>query len=526
MRLTSFFLAALAGTALALPTMIKTTAGGPEITALPSNTTGLLNGLEGHGAAAFAAAAIGVETKVIDAAAKADLVAWISGVNVKLDASVLAAIKGWCEGSVDVLPLDIIAEVAGYVPVAVSIAAEAGLSVDVSGIISGLVSGGVALIADVQVELQAFIKSNININVKSLAALEVCAFGGVVESLSAEVKAALIAYLKAPTCALDVALKAAVQLWADAQIGRDVVAIGKLSKTASISTDVGASIAKLVDANGIVTASTIASLKAWVDAQVNLDAKTKAALDLCTKAKAAATLDVDNVLSLSKWLVSAELDPQLKAVLLVWLHSRITPDLSTTLTHLTPADIAALSAWIKGDIAAELSTTVKSAIALAISAESAVYVTVDAIAELAGLVVRLVDVQIDPSIELIIIKWLTGTSGISGTLPTIPTVSGLPIPSTIPTIPKVSGLPIPSTIPTIPKVSGLPIPSTIPTIPKVSGLPIPSNIPTIPKDFGLPTLSTDPKALPLPSASGFVTLAAPSATLVPSGASSLGSCSR
>jgi hypothetical protein len=313
-----------------------------------------------------------------------------------------------------------------------------------------------------------------------------------------------VAYLSASSSTLDVTLKAAVKLWVGAQVGVNVVSVGNVTETASISASVGASVAAVVDANGIVAASVIASLKAWLDVQVNLDATIKAALDVFFNAKAVATLDVDVVLSLSEWLIGSDctLDPQLKAILLFWLHGRVTADIPTAV--LASTDIATLSAWIKGGVAAELSVTVQSAIALAISAEAAIYTSADAIAELAAIIAGLVDVQIPANIELILVKWLTGSSSSATTKP-IASILPSVLPASILPTPTASLLPV-SILPT-------PTPSLLPA----SILPIPSaslkalSLPTSSEIVKLPTSS---EIVKLPTSSGIVKLPKPTPTAV------------
>ncbi|OKL58281.1 hypothetical protein UA08_06751 [Talaromyces atroroseus] len=369
-----------------------------------------LDGLSAEGAAAWVGASLGLEASVIDVSARTDLATWIGGASVNLDASVVAAIKDWCNGASSAeLDVEVIAEISLLTPFAIAIAAAGDLVVDVEGIVSVGAAVGVVLEASLQATLETFIAANADLDAEVKVALNICAAGGLVASLSADVKAALTAYLDDASCGLSASLKAAIKLWLSGTVGVGVSALGTVSTAASISASIGAAIDAAVDVSGIVSASYISSLEAWISAQTDLDADIKAWLEVCTGAESALSLDVDAVIKLTAWLFdsSCTLSAQLKAVVLVWLNVRV--NLADTVSVLAAADIATLTAWIGGDIAASLSATVKGVIAVAIAGEAVVNVSVDAVAELVGVLTGCVSgIDISVDIQIILGKWVSG----------------------------------------------------------------------------------------------------------------------
>jgi hypothetical protein len=286
------------------------------------------------------------------------------------------------------------------------------LSVSISGITSTTANAGVALDASLRADLIAFLKAHVNLDSEVNVALEVCASGGVVAALTADVKAAILAYLMSSDCSLSASLIAAIKLWCEGKTGSGVSIIGDIPSAASISSSVGASIATAIDSEGIITSSSISALKTWITGiDIDLDADTKAALELCIEGKAAVSLDDTEVIKLTQWLFSAKcsLTGQLKAVVLVWLYVRAT--VGDTVSVLSVTDIATLTAWFEGDISASLSAVVKGVIATAIGGEAVVNVSLDAVAQLVAVITGLVtDVSVDINIVVILAKWVTGNT--------------------------------------------------------------------------------------------------------------------
>ncbi|EED12251.1 cell wall protein, putative [Talaromyces stipitatus ATCC 10500] len=373
------------------------------------NPSNLLVDLSAEGAAAFVGASLGLKADLIDVDAKAKLGLWLDGTDIDLDVSVKTALKGWCTGASAELDVDVVAEIALFAPCAAGIAAKGGLVVDVNGIASVGAAVGVILEADLQAELLAFLKANLDLDSEVAVGLHICANGGLVVALTADVKAALTAWLSSSECGLSAGLKAAIGLWLEAQVGVGAVALGTVSTAASISGSIGLTIDAAVDVEGILSATYITALKAWISAQVNLDADIKAALGICAGAKAAITLDIVAVEKLTAWLLSAEcsLTAELKAAVLLWLHVRVT--VAETISVLSAADIATLTTWIGGEIAADLSAVVKGVIGVAIAGEAVVNVSVDAIAELIGVLTGCVSgIDISLDIQIILGKWISG----------------------------------------------------------------------------------------------------------------------
>jgi hypothetical protein len=413
MRLAAFAITALATCAFALPSAPVSDVFRHERRFISDtlhlpNPSELLSGLSAEGAAAFVGASLGLKADLIDADAKAKLSVWLDGADINLNAGVKTSLKGWCSRSSAELGVDIIAEIALFAPCAVGIAAKGGLVVDVNGISSVGAAVGVILESSLQVELLAFLKA-IHLESKVNVALHICANGGLATTLTGDVKAALTAWLTSSECGLSVALKAAIGLWLDADVGVGAVAIGIVSTAASISSSVGVSIDAAVDAAGILSATYISALEAWIAGEGNLDGDIKAILEICIGARAAVTLDITAVEKLTAWLLSTScsITVELKAAVLLWLHIRVTE--IENISVLSAADTATLTTWIAGDIAADLSAVVKGVIGVATAGEAVVNVAVDAVAELIGVLTGCVSgVDISVDIQAILGKWISG----------------------------------------------------------------------------------------------------------------------
>lgn len=412
MRFAAFAISALATCAFALPS--KSVPAVVNERGLISDVLNLLNpsdlmsDLSAEGAAAFVGASLGCESSIISADAKAKLSVWLDG-DIDLDAGVKTSLKGWCSGTTASLDVDVIAEIALFTPCAVGIAAKGGLVVDVNGIASVGAAVGVVLEASLQVELLAFLKANVNLDSDINVALYLCANGGLVTALTADVKASITAWLASSDCGLSASLKAAVGLWLEAEVGVGAVALGTVSTAASISGSIGVSIDAAVDASGLLSATYISALEAWISSETSLDADIKASLEVCVGAKAAISLDLSAVETLTAWLFSSKcsLTVELKAAVLLWLHVRVTE--VATISVLTATDIATLTTWLSGSIATDLSAVVKGVVGVAIAGEAVVNVAVDAVAELIGVLTGCVSgVEVSADIQIILGKWISG----------------------------------------------------------------------------------------------------------------------
>ncbi|QGA22163.1 hypothetical protein EYB26_009877 [Talaromyces marneffei] len=369
----------------------------------------LLSGLCAEGAAAFVGASLGLKADLINVDAKAKLGIWLDGADLDLDLSVKTSLKSWCSDASVELDVDVIAKIALFTPCAVGIAAEGGLVVDINGISSVGAAVGVILEASLQVELLAFLQANIHLDTGVNVALHICANGGLVTALTADVKAVITAWLASSECGLPIDLKVAIGLWLEAEVGVGAVAIGAVSTAASISGSVGVSIDAAVDVAGILSVTYIGALEAWIAAQLNLDADIKVILELCASAEAAVALEIEAVEKLTVWLLSTgcSLTVELKAAVLLWLHARVAEVESVSV--LAAADIATLTTWIESDIAADLSAVVKGVIGVAIAGEAVVDVAVEAVAELIGVLTGCVTgVEISVDIQIILGKWISG----------------------------------------------------------------------------------------------------------------------
>lgn len=414
MRFTSFAITALATCAIARPSpMAPVVARSSSLLTEVSDLldpSSALDGLSAQGAAAFVGAGLGLESGVISVDARTELNTWIGSASAELDSSVITSLQSWCTGSSSVaLSADVVADISLLVPFAVTIAAEGGLQVETTGITSVGTAVGVVLETSLQSELEAYIKANTDLDSEVLVALNICAAGGVVSSISSDIISVITAWLSSSSCTLSADLKAAIKLWISGTVGTGVSALGSVSTDISLITSIGASINAAVDSSGIVASSYISSLEAWISSQTDLDADIKGWLAVCTAAKGAINLDVDAVGQLTAWLFdsSCTLTAELKAVVLLWLHVRVT--VSDTISVLSSTDISTLSTWISGEISSELSSSIRGVIAVAIAGEAVVNVSVETIAEVIAVItgcVSGIDVSVD--IEIIIAKWISG----------------------------------------------------------------------------------------------------------------------
>ncbi|KAI3139150.1 hypothetical protein CBS147326_2828 [Penicillium roqueforti] len=440
MRSNLVLLASLAGSALAYPTDIavdRRTFGlaaeivgsaaadvGGIISAVLGggghSSTSLLAGLSAHGAAALEGGLLGCSAGKIHADARGELKTWLSG-QVSISGSVKTSLLSWCEGSTATLSADVLAALSVYIPTCADLASKESLYVTVEGIFtSAELEAELVLSAAAQASLDVFIKGSASLAADVKSGLSVCAAGGVVGSLSADVKASLSAWVSASDCALSAALKASVSAWCEGKAGADLVSVGSISASGLTAVSVGASVGAAVEEAGALSASAQAAISAFLDAKidVNLSAEVEAALKACAEGKLASSLTVEVRTALAVWLSasSCSLGVELKAVVLLWLSVAVTAEASLDLVTGLFVDI---TGFLTESVLSLLSINLRGALSLLAAGESLTVLSWEARSELAAFLGGCLDINIGVSIELIIIEWFTGCS-----IPGAPAPSG------------------------------------------------------------------------------------------------------
>ncbi|KAJ6114538.1 hypothetical protein N7486_000316 [Penicillium sp. IBT 16267x] len=454
-----------------------------------SGSVTLLAGLSARGAAALEGGALGCSHSTIHAGARAELKTWLYG-QTHITGSLKSSLLSWCEGHISTLDAGVTAGLAVYIPTCADLAAKESIYVTIDGIFDASeMESTLILSASAQTSLTAFISANVDLDVEVRAGLHLCAAGGIIGSLGADIKASLLAWVQGADCGLSATLKASVLAWIKGEAGADLVAVGSISTDALTSHSVGASIEVLVEESGVLSASALASIAAFLEADVSvdIDVNVRAALTACAEGRLAAALSVDLRTSLAVWLSGSDctLGVELKAVILLWLSVAVTAEASVDVVSGLFVDI---TSFMTEEIIAVLSVNLRGAFALLEAGESLTLLSWEARAELAAFLGGCTSIDISVSIELIITEWFTGCSigsgSGSGSSPSGPAGSG-PVPSgPAPTGPAGSG-PVPSgPAATGPAGSG-PVPSgPAPTGPAGSG-PVPSGpAPTGPAGSG------------------------------------------
>ncbi|KAF7117852.1 hypothetical protein CNMCM5793_007155 [Aspergillus hiratsukae] len=429
-----------------------------------TRTSALLAGLSAQAAAALQGGVLGCKAGAIHAAARAELAAWLrAGAAAELDASIKASLLDWCEGDVSVtLDVDVCAGLSVLIPTCADIAAKGDLFVTIDGIFSSAeVAANVVLSASAQASLSAFLSASVGaaLDAKVRAGLGLCAGGGVFVDLAADVQAALKVWLASSECSLSASLKIAVLAWLEGKVGADVIAIGSLPSGGLATISAGASIAALVEETGLLSASAQLSLAAFLEADISagLDVHVLAALEACAKGGAAVSLDVEVRTALVAWLTgsSCSLGAELKAVVLLWLSFAVEADLAVSVST---GLLGELTSFLTGTIEATLGAVFRGVLSIMISGESMSTLSIDARAQLAAILGGAAGIEIDASIEIILIGWLTGCGHLPGgsgfirngnpgtSTPAVP-VTGVP---SLPAVPTPSGIPsgsVPVSIP-------------------------------------------------------------------------------
>ncbi|KAJ5967476.1 hypothetical protein N7501_003724 [Penicillium viridicatum] len=422
----------------------------------------VLAGLSAEGAAALSGGALGCKSGVIHHKAKAALKAWLL-FHADLDLSLKKSLISWCEGNDElVLSADILAALSVYIPGCADIAAQGQLYVTVDGIFDAAsLQSALVLSAGAQASLSAWIEARLDLDVGVKVGLNVCAAGGVVSSLAADIKASLLAWINSKECDLSAHLKVSVLAWINGHAGGDLVEIGALADTALSTISVGASVGVHVLESGLLSVGGQATLAAFlgIDLAAGLATDVKLALEACAKGELATSVELDIRTQLAIWLHSSDcsLGVELKAVVLLWLSFAVEADVSASLD---------LVGGLVGDVTGLLTETLsglsvdlRGALSLCAAGGSLVDLSFAARTELAAFLSGCTSIDIDVTIQIIIMQWFTGCS-IPGA-PSVRASSSVPsLPSSTPYLPSTSAVPSgPDASDSVSTPAGTPVPS-------------------------------------------------------------------
>ncbi|CAI7607252.1 unnamed protein product [Penicillium discolor] len=446
-----------------------------------SSSVELLAGLSAEGAAALSGGALGCKSGVIHHKAKAALKLWLL-FHANLDVSLKKSLISWCEGNDElVLSEDILAALSVYIPGCADIAAQGQLYVTVDGIFDAAsLESALVLSASAQASLSAWIEAKLDLDIGVKVGLNVCAAGGVVGSLAADVKASLLAWINSKECDLSAHLKVSVLAWINGHAGGDLVEIGAFAETALSTISVGASVGVHVLESGLLSVGGQATLAAFlgVDLAAGLATDVKLALEACAKGKLATAVELDIRTQLAIWLHSSDcsLGVELKAVVLLWLSFAVEADVSASL-DLVGGLVSDVTGLLTETVSG-LSVDLRGALSLCAAGGSLVDLSFAARAELAAFLSGCTSIDIDVTIQIIIIQWFTGCS-IPGA-PSVPASSSVPsLPSSTPYLPGTSAVPsgpsasvsvsVPAGTPAVPSGPGASVSVSVP-----AGTPVPS----------------------------------------------------
>ncbi|KAJ6086389.1 hypothetical protein N7499_004302 [Penicillium canescens] len=434
MRSSLVLLAGLAGSALAYPTDMaveRRTFGLPadilgsvsditvNVTSIPgavlggghhSHSSSLVAGLGAEGAAALQGGALGCKAGVIQAEARAALKVWLH-LHADPEASLTTSLISWCEGDDEiVLSADVLAALAVYIPSCADIAAKGQLYVTIDGIFgASSLESVLVLSASLQSSLSAWIEAAVGLDIDVKAGLNACAAGGIVTSMTADVKASLLAWINGSNCDLSAELKVSVLAWINGHHGHGLVEIGTLGEAALSIVSVGASVGVHVEESGILSVGGQASLAAFLGADVSADLSVdvQLALEACAKGKLATAVDLDIRTKLAIWLSGSgcSLGVEHKAVVLFWLSFGVDASVSVDLVSGVLSDVTGLT-----ELLSSLSVDLRAALSVILSGGSLESISLSARAELAAFIGGCTGLEIDVNIQLIIIEWFTGCS--------------------------------------------------------------------------------------------------------------------
>ncbi|KAL4765617.1 putative cell wall protein [Aspergillus foveolatus] len=475
MRTSIALLAGLAGSALALPatpsTQLDTRTFGlisGIIHTIENILTGgvtpanVLSGISSEAAAALQGGALGCTAGSVDLAYRKKLAHWLkAGDGVHLEASVRKALLAWCEAdaSVDLeLDLEIRAGLGFFIPTCAKIAAEADLYVNLDGVFELATDALAVLSATAQAALEAAIALLGEVDWRIKAGLEFCAAGGVVGDLDSEIIHALKVWLNSSECTLAVSLKKTLLLWIEGKVSGDVVSIGNLPVGGVATIGVGKSLEALVGVNGALVAGAQAQLEAFLQTDVGLeiDVAILDILKICAKGGLAVDIDLDKRVELSLWLASSKcsLSAELKGLLAFWLSFGVSAETDLSLSVSTNI-ISELTGFLTGTIDSLLGTHLHGLLSFILGGEGVLSLSLEARAQLAALIGGGVGIEIDDSIQIILIGWLTGCQKCCGGSQV---THGPSVPSSTPALPA-------SETPSVPVVPTGAQPTETPSVP-------------------------------------------------------------
>ncbi|KAE8386570.1 hypothetical protein BDV23DRAFT_140794 [Aspergillus alliaceus] len=425
-------------------------------------TVSILGGISAQAAAALQGGALGCTAGTIHADARAELAKWLK-VHAEFDPSLKAALVAWAEGEASAtLSVDVCAGLSLFIPTCADIAAKGELYVTLDGIFSAAdLAAEVVLSASAQSSLSAFLSGSLgaSLDVDVRAGLGLCAGGGLVADLAADVKAALKAWLSSKECSLSASLKVSVLAWLEGKIEAGVVSIGSVPSGGLATISAGAAVSSLVEKSGILVASAQASLSAFLEADIaaDLEAEIITALKACAKGGIAADLSVEVRTALAIWISGSNcrLGAELKSVVLFWLTFAVSADVSVDVSGGLLTD---LTSFLTGTVDTLIGTNLRGVISILLSGESLVSISLDARAQLAAICGGSTGIEIDTKILLIIIQWLSGCDTGSGAHNTTPP-SGSVVPSIPASTPAASTPAVSTPVPTSAGATGSEVPS-------------------------------------------------------------------
>ncbi|PLB52662.1 hypothetical protein P170DRAFT_350140 [Aspergillus steynii IBT 23096] len=463
----------------------------------------LLSGISARAAAALEGGALGCKAGDVHAHARAELAAWVRAhADLHLEASLKTALLDWCDGEDSAtLSVGTCAGLSLFIPTCADIAAKGDLYVTIDGIFSTAeLAAEVVLNASASSHLSAFISGHLGaaLDAKIKAGLGLCAGGGVVTDLSAEIVAALKAWLHGSDCSLSASLKVSVIAWLEGKLEGDVVHLGSLPTGGIATISAGSAVEALIEESGALSASAKASIAAFLKSEVsaNIEADIKTALQLCIKGGLATSLDVEVRTALATWLSgsSCRLGAEIKSVLILWLSFAVSGEASVDIHS---GLITELTSFLEGTVETVLGGSIRGIISLLISGQSFVSLSLEARAQLVAICGGAASVEIDSHIQLILIGIISGCDTGAGTGTHTGSSSGVP---SIPAATPSGSSPV---IPGASSTAGVPEVST----PVVPGGPAPTG--TVPARGDVPSGSVPSGPAP--------TGTAPSGGDVPSG---------
>ncbi|KAH8426727.1 putative cell wall protein [Aspergillus melleus] len=417
----------------------------------------ILSGISARAAAALEGGALGCKAGDIHAHARAELAAWVRAhADLHLEASLKTALLDWCDGEESAtLSVGTCAGLSLFIPTCADIAAKGDLYVTIDGIFSTAeLAAEVVLNASAQTHLSAFIKGSIGaaLDAKIKAGLGLCAGGGVVTDLSADIKAALKVWLHGSDCSLSASLKASVIAWLEGKLEGEVVHLGSLPTGGVATISAGAAVEALIEESGALSASAQASLAAFLksDVSAGIEGDIETALNLCIKGGLASSLDIEVRTALATWLSgsSCRLGAELKSVLILWLSFAVSGEVSIDIHS---GIISELTSFLEGTVETTLGGSIRGIISLLISGESFINLSLEARAQLVAICGGAASVEIDSHIQLILIGIISGCDTGAGTgtntgssssgVPSIPAVTPSGSSPVIPGASSTAGVP-------------------------------------------------------------------------------------